>query len=114
MKNNKSMIFKKRSSRSKRERAQAMVVAFIYISVASLMAIYMISYANNLHQIVVREINHSRAFYAGQSGLVRALADLTAGETVSDQNIGGITVTTNSAGVAQDNRVITSTVNNWL
>ena len=62
--------------KSKRNKAQAMVVVFIYISVVSLMGIYMMVYAANLHNMVIREINHTKAFYAGEAALIQSFSQL--------------------------------------
>jgi len=65
--------------KTKNNKAQAMVVVFVYISVVSLLAIYLLTFASNLHNIVVREISHARAFYAAEAVLVGSLVDLWAG-----------------------------------
>jgi hypothetical protein len=62
--------------KTEREKAQAMVVAFIYVSVIGLIAVYMMTYAHNLHNVVVREIKHSMSFYAAQSAVIRGMSAL--------------------------------------
>ncbi len=66
-------------NKTKKQKAQAMVVAFIYVCVISLIGIYMMTYAKNLHDIVVREVRHSMGFYAGEAGLINAFASLDHG-----------------------------------
>ena len=66
-------------SKSKKNKAQAMVVVFIYISVVSLMGIYMMVYASNLHNMVIREINYEKGFYAGEAGLIQSFSQLSSG-----------------------------------
>lgn len=66
--------------KNKRNKAQAMVVVFIYISVVSLMGIYMMVYAANLHNMVIREINHEKGFYAGEAALIQSFSQLCNGE----------------------------------
>ncbi len=65
--------------RTDREKAQAMVVSFIYVSVVALIAVYMMNYAKNVQNIVVREIKHSMSFYAGEAALIRAYTALHTG-----------------------------------
>ena len=65
--------------KSKRNKAQAMVVVFIYISVVSLMGIYMMIYAANLNRIIIREINHAKGVYAGEAALIQSFTQLCAG-----------------------------------
>lgn len=57
----------------KRESAQAMIVVFVYISVVSLIGIYLMLMAGNLHSLVAREIRLTQAFYAAQAALVRSI-----------------------------------------
>ncbi|MBU1088186.1 MAG: hypothetical protein KKD05_11810 [Candidatus Omnitrophica bacterium] len=57
-----------------REKAQAMVVSFIYVSIVSLIAIYMMSYAHNLNKVVSRDIKHSMSFYAAEGALIRVMS----------------------------------------
>ena len=56
-----------------------MVVVFIYISVVSLMGIYMMVYAANLHDLVIRDINHEKAFYAAEAALIQSFTELCNG-----------------------------------
>ena len=63
----------------KRNKAQAMVVVFIYISVVSLMGIYMMVYAANLNKLVIREINHAKGFYAGEAALIQSFSQICNG-----------------------------------
>ena len=65
-----------KQKKQKRNKAQAMVVVFIYISVVSLMGIYMMVYASNLHNMVIREINYTKAFYAGEAALIQSFSQL--------------------------------------
>lgn len=76
MKNIRSLRANSSFKKTEREKAQAMVVAFIYVSVIGLIAVYMMTYAHNLHNIVVREIKHSMSFYAGESALIRGMSAL--------------------------------------
>ena len=66
-------------SKSKKNKAQAMVVVFIYISVVSLMGIYMMVYAANLNKMVIREMNQTKAFYAGEAALIQSFSQLCVG-----------------------------------
>ncbi|MCG2712191.1 MAG: hypothetical protein L6416_07720 [Candidatus Omnitrophica bacterium] len=68
-----------KTQKSKRNKAQAMVVVFIYISVVSLLGIYMMVYAANLHNMAIREINHAKAFYAGEAALIQSFSQLCNG-----------------------------------
>ena len=64
------------SSPKNRTSAQAMVVVFVFMCVISLTAININSYAHNLHRLVIRDINHLRAWNAAESGLVLWLSQL--------------------------------------
>ena len=70
-------------SKSKKNKAQAMVVVFIYVSVVSLMGIYMMVYAANLNQTVIREINYEKGFYAGEAGLIQSFCEGGTAETIT-------------------------------
>lgn len=106
--------------KTKRNKAQAMVVVFIYISVVSLMAIYLMMYAANLHSIVIREINHTRAFYAGEAGLIQSLSaqgaagtltvpipDATSGQVIT------VNITSTATGIDGSYREIKAAVSGW-
>jgi len=105
--------------KTKKNKAQAMVVVFIYISVVSLMAIYLMMYAANLHSIVIRNINHTRAFYAGEAGLIQSLARQGAGTSLSvpipdaSGNVMAVNVASTGTGIGGTYREITATVSNW-
>lgn len=100
--------------KSKRNRAQAMVVVFIYISVVSLMGIYMMTYAANLHNLVIREINHEKAFYAGEAALIRAFSQLCNANALSgNMSFPPMTVTINTAAAPDGYTRIEATVSNW-
>jgi hypothetical protein len=105
--------------KNKKNRAQAMVVVFVYISVVSLMGIYLMMYAANLHSIVVREINHTRAFYAAEAGLIRTLARHGSGGsfTVPIPDASGkvmtVDVFSTATGISGTYREIKARVSNW-
>ncbi|MFH1092870.1 MAG: hypothetical protein V1739_01790 [Candidatus Omnitrophota bacterium] len=99
--------------KSKRNKAQAMVVVFIYISVVSLMGVYMMVYAANLNTLVIREINHTKAFYAGEAALIQSFASLCGGGGVSNMSFPPMTVTVDSAGIGNGYTRIRATVSNW-
>ncbi|MBU1044661.1 MAG: hypothetical protein KJ915_09740 [Candidatus Omnitrophica bacterium] len=94
-----------------REKAQAMVVAFIYISIVSLIAVYMMAYANNLHNVVVRNIKHSMSFYAAEGALIRVMSLLSLGQaTPAAMNTAPMTVGIDIV-VVGTNQKIRATVN---
>ena len=105
--------------KTKKNKAQAMVVVFIYISVVSLMAIYLMMYAANLHSIVVRDIAHTRAFYAGEAGLIQSLASQGAATSLSvpipdaSGNVMTVNVASSGTGIGGTYRQISATVSNW-
>ncbi len=104
----------KKTHKSKREKAQAMVVVFIYISVVSLMGIYMMVYAANLHNMVIREINYTKAFYAGEAALVQSFTQLcTAGAAAVNITFPPMSVTVDSAAAPDGYTRIRATVSNW-
>ena len=100
MKKIKFLISKHCRKKTEREKAQAMVVAFIYVSVVALIAVYMITYAKNLHNVVIREIKHSMSFYAGEAALIRAYVALNTG-TAFPTTMDGMTPM--SVNIARDN-----------
>ncbi len=59
------------------------MVVFIYISVVSLMGIYMMIYAANLNRIIIREINHAKGVYAGEAALIQSFSQLCNGGVAS-------------------------------
>ncbi len=100
--------------KSKRNKAQAMVVVFIYISVVSLMGIYMMVYAANLHNMVIREINHTKAFYAGEAALIQSFSQLCTGRpAVVNMSFPPMTIRVRSAAAPDGYRRIRATVSNW-
>lgn len=100
--------------KSKRNKAQAMVVVFIYISVVSLMGIYMMVYAANLHNLVIREINHEKAFYAGEAALIQSFSQLCNGEAAAvNMTFPPMTVVVDAAAAPDGYTRIRATVTNW-
>ena len=99
--------------KSKRNKAQAMVVVFIYISVVSLMAIYMMVYAANMHTMVIREINHTKAFYAAEAALIRGYTDLCAGNPLTTVEFPPMTVVLDAAAAPDGYTSIRATVSDW-
>ena len=74
--------------KNRKDKAQAMVVSFIYLSVLSLMGIYMMSYAKGLNQLIVREVNYAKALYAGEAALMQSyLQRCNGGATAVSFNI---------------------------
>lgn len=69
------------SKKDKKNKAQAMIVVFIYISIVSLIGIYLMLLASNLHEQVIRQINHSRGFYAAEASLINAFLRRSGGTT---------------------------------
>ncbi|MCP4648991.1 MAG: hypothetical protein GY853_02760 [PVC group bacterium] len=61
--------------KNKNNKAQAMVVVFVYISVISLIAVQITTYASSLRKFVGREILHTKAFYAAEAGLIRKMEE---------------------------------------
>lgn len=110
------MIIKKKKtiSNKKREKAQAMVVVFVYISVMSLMGIYMMLYASNLHNLVIREINYQRAFYAAEAGLLHSYSNLCNGGG-GDLNLSfpPMTVGVTATGIGNGFSRIRAIVSDW-
>jgi len=101
--------------KTEREKAQAMVISFIYVSVVALIAVYMMNYAKSLHNVVVREVKHNMSFYAGEAALIRAYVALNTGAAFPSSMAGmtPMTVTIAQVGLADGVTRITSTVN-WL
>ena len=102
-------------NKSKRTKAQAMVVVFIYISIVSLIGIYMMMYAVNLHNMVIREINHTKAFYAGEAALIQSFSQLCdgGGASVGSMLFPPVTVVVDAAGAPDGYTRIRATVSNW-
>ena len=95
-----------------------MVVVFVYISVVSLMGIYMMVYAANLHNMVIREINHEKAFYAGEAALIQSFSQLCNGAGAAVNMTFGdpadpITVAVDSAAAPDGYTRIRATVSDW-
>ncbi|MFH1062999.1 MAG: hypothetical protein V1747_08990 [Candidatus Omnitrophota bacterium] len=109
----KNILSKLSNKKTEREKAQAMVVSFIYVSVIGLIAVYMMAYAHNLHNVVVREIKHSMSFYAGESALIRAMSALHTGVAFPATMAGmtPMTVTIAQAAAGGGTTRITATVN---
>jgi len=57
----------------KLRRGQAMVVVFVYLCIIFLVAINLHIYAQNMHRLVVRSLNHLRAMNAAEAGVVATL-----------------------------------------
>ncbi len=60
--------------KNRNNKAQAMIVVFVYVGVLALIAVYVTTYANNLHRMAVKNINHTKAFYAAEAGIIRQMA----------------------------------------
>ena len=56
-----------------RPRAQAMVIVFVYLVIIFLVAIALNIYAQNLHRLVIRHMNHMRALNAAETGMIAKL-----------------------------------------
>lgn len=100
----------KKMQKSRKNKAQAMVVVFIYISVVSLMGIYMMVYAANLNQLVIREINHTKAFYAGEAGLINSFSQ---GGIALNMSFPPMTATVDTADAGGGYTRIRATVSGW-
>lgn len=61
----------------KRRRAQAMVVVFVYLCIIFLVAINLHTYAQNMHRLVIRSLNHLRAMNAAEAGIVATLSHMS-------------------------------------
>jgi len=75
-------------------KAQAMIIAFVYVSIISLYGIYMINCAADFKSIITRDITRMQAYYAGEAGLMRKMSELYAG------TVGGFTMEYNSGSTA--------------
>ena len=103
-----------RQPKTKRQKAQAMVVSFIYISIVSLMAVYLMSYAHNLHSLVAKELKHSQAFYAGEAAMIRAMTECYRGATVtSSWNLTPMSISISTTSLTGGTRRIRAVVSNW-
>ena len=103
-------------------KAQALVIVFVYVSVCMLIGIYMMYYAHSLHNLVVRNINHSKAYYAGEAALITGLSEMFYGGAVTTGamsfpvDTGGsslITVGLTSTDIGSGYRRIRATVSDW-
>ncbi len=97
--------------KNKKNKAQAMVIVFVYLSVISLMGIYMMTYASNLHTFVAKEVKHQKALNAAESGMVMAMVRMSngLGGNFAFTTVTGITVTSSVIGIQVRVRV-----DNWL
>ncbi len=59
----------------KNKKAQAVFIVFVYVSVASLLAIAQLVFSMNINLLVQRTINHTRGLYAAEAGLICAYAE---------------------------------------
>ncbi|MBU4479368.1 MAG: hypothetical protein KKH34_09845 [Candidatus Omnitrophica bacterium] len=99
----------------KNNKAQAMVIVFVYLSIVSLIGIYLMTYAMNLHDLAVREIYHSRAYYLAEAALIINLTRLYTGLAVIDfPEFSPITVTVVNQNMGVGNRRLVATVDNWM
>ena len=100
--------------KNRRDKAQAMVVVFIYISVVSLIGIYMMVYAANLNTLVIREINHDKAVYAGEAALIQSFSQLcNGGAAAVNMTFAPMAVVIDSAAAPDGYTRIRATVSNW-
>jgi len=99
----------------KKNKAQAMVVVAIYISVVSLLGVYMMVFASQLNNQVVREYNHLRGVYAGEAGLIvsisRMFTNTANGAVALTFSPITVNVTSTAVGVGFQLR---SVVSNWI
>ena len=104
----------RKRQKSKKNKAQAMVVVFIYISVVSLMGIYMMVYAANLNNIVTREINHTQAFYAGEAALIQGFSQMcNEGAAALTMDMGFTTIDVTTAAAPDNYTRIRARVSGW-
>lgn len=103
-----------KKQKSKRNKAQAMVVVFVYISVVSLIGIYMMLYAANMHNLVIREINYTKGFYAGEAALIQSYSQLcNGGGAAVNITFPPATVAVNTVAAPDGYTRIRATVTNW-
>ena len=76
------------SSYQKKEKAQAMVSMFIFISVVAMTAIFVNIYAMNQHSQIIHAMRRAVAFYAGEAAIIYRLDQLRTNTGAQD----GITV----------------------
>ncbi len=70
----------------KNKKAQALVAMFAYVSVVSLIGVYITIYAKNLHGAVVRSMNHTKAYYAAEAGMIRMMDQMEQWRRAGDAN----------------------------
>lgn len=75
---------------NKNNKAQAMIVVFVYIGVVSICAVALMYYAAYFNHTVSYQLNHTNAYYAGEAGLVRAATELYNGASSLNYTIDNI------------------------
>ncbi|MBU0634571.1 MAG: hypothetical protein KKB82_02650 [Candidatus Omnitrophica bacterium] len=68
----------------KNNRAQAMIMVFVYIGVVSICAVAIMYYAAGFNQAVVYQLNHAQGYYAAEAGLVHRITELYNGTACTD------------------------------
>ena len=71
-------------NRLKNNKAQAMILAFVYLGAIAILSVVLLYYANSINRQMAKALNHTRAYYAAEAGLVRKLMELSiSGDTDS-------------------------------
>jgi len=98
-------------------KAQAIIIIFVYMGVVSLMGIFLIKYAANLNHLVVQQLNHAKAVNAAEAGVIRRLTERYNGATAGASysfTFDGMTVAISDVAMATPNSSrIVATISNW-
>lgn len=62
--------------KKKNNRAQALILVFVYISLVSIVGLSLMTYAGKLRKLVGRHTLRARAFYAAEAGLIMRMTQL--------------------------------------
>ncbi|MFH1460367.1 MAG: hypothetical protein ABIG64_08395 [Candidatus Omnitrophota bacterium] len=74
------------TQKKKQNQGQAMLITFIYVSISALIGITLMGYAQRINTLVIKEIAHTKAWYAAEAGLMAAISWRFGGNALN-QNI---------------------------